>query len=45
MLADGRTYQEPGAGYYDAQRKDRSVRQALQTLQRCGYRVSLEPAA
>ena len=45
LLADGRTYQEPGAGYYDAQRKDRSVRRALQTLQRCGYRVSLEPAA
>jgi len=45
LLADGRTYQEPGAGYYDAQRKDRSVRRALQTLERCGYRVSLEPAA
>ena len=45
LLADGRSYQEPGAGYYDAQRKDRVVRRALQALERHGYRVSLEPAA
>jgi len=45
LLADGRTYQEPGAGYYDAQRKDRVIRRALQTLERHGFRVSLEPAA
>jgi transposase len=45
LLADGRTYQELGAGYYDARRKDRDVRRALQALERHGYRVSLEPAA
>lgn len=45
LLADGRTYQEPGAGYYDARRKDRDVRRALQALERHGYRVTLEPAA
>ena len=45
LLADGRIYQELGAGYYDARRKDRDVRRALQALERHGYRVSLEPAA
>src|SRR2546426_513962 len=45
LLAAGRTYQELGAGYYDAQRKDRDVRRALQALERHGYRVSLEPVA
>lgn len=45
LLATGRTYQEPGAGYYDARRKDRDVRRALHLLERHGYRVSLEPAA
>ena len=45
LLADGRTYQEPGAGYYDARRKERDVRRALHALERHGYRVSLEPAA
>ena len=42
---DGRTYRELGAGYYDGQRKDRIVRRALQTLERQGYRVTLEAAA
>ncbi len=45
LLADGRAYQEPGAGYYDAQRKDRLVRRALHTLEQQGYRVTLELAA
>ena len=45
LLAEGRTYQELGAGYYDARRKDRDVRRALHALERHGYRVSLEPAA
>jgi transposase len=45
LLADGRTYHELGAGYYDAQRKDRDIRRALHALERHGYRVSLEPAA
>jgi len=45
LLAEGRTYQELGAGYYDARSKDRDVRRALHALERHGYRVSLEPAA
>lgn len=45
LLSDGRHYQEPGASYYDARRKDRDVRRAVQTLARHGYQVSLEPAA
>jgi transposase len=45
LLADGRAYQEPGAGYDDARRKDRDVRRALHLLERHGYRVDLEPAA
>jgi transposase len=45
LLADGRTYQEFGAAYYDVQQKDRLVRRALHTLMQHGYRVSLEPAA
>ena len=44
LLADGRSYREPGAGYYDAHRKDRDVRRALHTLERHGYRVSLDAA-
>lgn len=45
LLANGVDYQEHGAEYYDAERKDRVVRRALQSLERHGYRVSLEPAA
>jgi len=45
LLAEGQTYREPGAGYYDPPRKDRVVRRAVLTLERQGYRVSLEPAA
>jgi len=45
LLADGRTYQDPGAGYYDGRRKDRDVRRALHLLERHGYRVTLEAAA
>jgi transposase len=45
LLAEGREYREPGAGYYDAQRKDRTIRRALHTLERHGYRVTLEAAA
>jgi len=42
LLADGRTYHELGPSYYDARRKERDVRRALQALERHGYRVSLE---
>ena len=45
LLANGRSYHELGASYYDAHRKDRLVRRALQTLAQQGYRVTLAPAA
>lgn len=45
LLANGIDYQEPGATYYDARRKDRDVRRAIQALERHGYHISLEAAA
>jgi transposase len=45
LLADGRTYQDLGASYYDARRKTGDVRRALHLLERHGYRVSLAPVA
>jgi transposase len=45
LLAEGREYREPGAGYYDASRKDRAIRRALRLLEHHGYRVSLDAAA
>jgi transposase len=45
LLADGRTYQDPGVSYYDARRKDRDLRRALHLLQQHGYRLSLDAAA
>jgi transposase len=45
LLAEGLPYREPGADYYDPQRKDRAVRRAVLALERHGYRVNLEPAA
>ncbi len=44
LLADGRSYRDAGAGYYDVQRKTWEVRRALHALARHGYRVTLEPA-
>ena len=44
LLADGRTYQEPGAGYYDARSKERVIRRAVHALERQGYRVTLDAA-
>ena len=38
-------YQEPGADYYDRRHADRVRHRAIQTLERQGYRVTLEPAA
>ena len=35
----------PGADYYDRHLSERVTRRALQTLERQGYRVTLEPAA
>jgi transposase len=45
LLADGRPYQDPGAHYYDARRKDRDLRRALHLLQQHGYRLSLDATA
>jgi transposase len=45
LLARQSTYQDPGADYYDRRHADRVRRRAIQTLERQGYRVTLEPAA
>jgi transposase len=45
LLARGTVYQEPGADYYTRRDADRIRRRAVQTLERQGYRVTLEPAA
>ena len=39
------TYYDPGTDYYDRRHAERLRRRALQTLERQGYRVTLEPAA
>ena len=38
-------YREAGANSYDRHQSQRVTRRALQTLERQGYRVTLEPAA
>jgi transposase len=45
LLARKTTYQEPGSDYYDRQHAERARQRAVQTLERQGYRVILEPAA
>src|SRR5213080_276149 len=45
LLAEGTTYREPGADYYDRHHTHRVTRRAIQLLERQGYRVVLEPAA
>ena len=45
VLADGTVYREAGADSYDRHHRQRVTRRALQTLDRPGYRVTLEPAA
>jgi len=45
LLAEGTTYREPGADYYDRRHAERVRRRAIQLLERQGYRVTLEPAA
>jgi transposase len=45
VLADGTVYREAGADYYDPHHSPRITRRALRTLERQGYRVTLEPAA
>ncbi|OGL08461.1 MAG: hypothetical protein A3I14_13670 [Candidatus Rokubacteria bacterium RIFCSPLOWO2_02_FULL_73_56] len=45
MLTRHTTYQDPGDDYYDRRHAERAKHRALQTLERQGYRVSLEPLA
>jgi transposase len=45
LLAEGTTYREPGADYFDRRHAQRVRRRAIQLLERQGYRVILEPAA
>jgi transposase len=44
LLTQHTTYRDLGADYY-ARRAERAKRRALQTLERQGYRVTIEPAA
>ena len=45
LLADGTTYCDPGADYYDRRHAQRVTRRAIQLLERQGYRVTIEAAA
>jgi len=45
LLARQTTYQDPGADYYDRRHAERVRHRAIRTLERQGYRVTLEPAA
>jgi transposase len=45
LLARQTAYQDPGADYYERRHADRVRHRAIQTLERQGYRVTLEPAA
>jgi transposase len=45
LLARQTTYADPGSDYHDRRQAERARRRAIQTLERQGFRVSLEPAA
>jgi transposase len=45
LLAEGIPYQDPGPDYYDRRHARRVTRQAVELLERQGYRVILEVAA
>jgi transposase len=45
LLARRTTFQDPGRDYYERRHAERVRRQAIQALERQGYRVTLEPAA
>jgi transposase len=45
LLARHTTFQDPGRDYYERRHAERLRRQAIQALERQGYRVTLEPAA
>ncbi len=44
VLRDGVDYQELGANYYDERKKDAVVRNAVNRLERLGYKVKVEAA-
>jgi transposase len=45
VLARGLEYREPGADYYDRRHAQRIARRAIATLERQGYRVTVERVA
>jgi len=45
IMADGTTYQELGADYFQRRHRDRNVRRHVRQLEQLGYRVTLAPAA
>src|SRR5207237_9572355 len=45
LLARQVDYHEPGADYFDRRHAERTTRRAIRTLERQGYRVTLESAA
>ncbi|MBI1733556.1 MAG: IS110 family transposase [Candidatus Rokubacteria bacterium] len=45
LLAEDTSYRDPGPDYYDRRHAQRVTRRAIETLERQGYRVVLEPAA
>jgi transposase len=45
LLARQTTYRDPGTTYYERRHAERVRHRAIQTLERQGYRVVLEPAA
>jgi transposase len=45
LLARQTPYQDPGPDYYDRRHAERVRHRAIQTLERQGYRVTLEPVA
>jgi transposase len=45
LLARQTTYQDPGSDYHDRRQAGRARRRAIQTLERQGFRVALEPVA
>jgi transposase len=45
VLVRQTTYQELGDTYFDRRHQDQAKRRALKTLERLGFKVSLEPAA
>ena len=44
VLRDGVAYEELGANYYDERKQDAVVRNAVQRLERLGYKVTVEAA-